>query len=286
MRLVKTTFKTLRHFMKKTATDHVSSFSAHAAFFIMTSMFPFLMFLFMMIKYLPFDKELVITSVEQFFPETLSPILINIIHELFLEVPGSILSITILTTLWTASRGFYAIVRGLNAVYGLKENRNFFYLSLLSVIYTVIFACMLIVTMVLLVFGNQILNLLSAHIPQIGAFSLLISILRLLLPLLVLTVFFLALFMVIPNRRSRLKYELPGALFAAVCWMGFSALFSYYIDHYANYAKTYGSLAAIVIFMLWLYFCMYLMFLGAEFNVFLLAKKRQFATISDRQKPL
>jgi membrane protein len=79
--------------------------------------------------------------------------------------------------------------------------------------------------------------------------------------------------MYVPNRKSKLRYELPGAVFSTIVWMVYSWAFSFYISNYANYSVTYGSLATIVIFILWLYVTMNIVFIGAEINVVL----RKFA---------
>jgi membrane protein len=88
----------------------------------------------------------------------------------------------------------------------------------------------------------------------------------------VLTLIFWLLYTAVPHRRSRLKTrllrELPGAVIAAVGWVGFSLLYSFYIDRIGNFSL-YGSLTAVVLAMLWLYFCLYILFLGAEINVWL-----------------
>jgi membrane protein len=76
-------------------------------------------------------------------------------------------------------------------------------------------------------------------------------------------------YIAIPNRTTRLYREFPGALIAAAGWMGFSYLYSYYIDNMSNYSRTYGSLTAIVLFMLWFYFIMHILFIGGEINVVL-----------------
>jgi membrane protein len=73
----------------------------------------------------------------------------------------------------------------------------------------------------------------------------------------------------IPNRKTKLYKEFPGALVSAAGWMGFSYLYSFYIDNMGNYSNMYGSLTAIVLFMLWFYFCMYILFIGGEVNVVL-----------------
>ena len=84
----------------------------------------------------------------------------------------------------------------------------------------------------------------------------------------VLAGFFWGLYLLIPNRKSdRAGAELPGAILSAAGWLGFSYLYSFYIDRMSNYSAMYGSLTAIVLCMIWLYACMYIMFIGAELNV-------------------
>ena len=74
---------------------------------------------------------------------------------------------------------------------------------------------------------------------------------------------------VLPIRRLRFAQNVPGAVLAALGWMVYSVLFSYYVENFSNYANIYGSLTAVVITMLWMYFCMNLIFYGGLFNYIL-----------------
>jgi membrane protein len=158
-------------------------------------------------------------------------------------------------------------MKGLNAVYEIKETRQNILLRVIAAFYTLMFAVMLIATMVLFVFGNRLYYWIEQKFPKLMDTALVIISLRTILGLIILIAFFLVIYIVIPNRKPNLFNELPGAMFCAAGWMGFSYAFSYYIDHFSNYSATYGSLTAIVLFMLWMYFCMYLLFLGAELNL-------------------
>jgi membrane protein len=129
------------------------------------------------------------------------------------------------------------------------------------------FAIMLIATMVLFVFGNRLYFWIEQRFPLLKDAALVIISVRTILGLVILILFFLVIYIVIPNRKTRIINELPGAMLCAGGWMGFSYAFSYYIDNFSNYSSMYGSLAAVVLFMLWMYFCMYLLFFGAEFNL-------------------
>lgn len=263
----------IRSFTAKLRDDSISAFAAQAAFFIILSFFPFAMFLLTLLNYLPVSVEDLQAFILNILPETVTSVLDTILEELFIKTSKAVLSITVLAALWSASRGMLSLVRGLNAVYGHKETRNYFLIRGVSMLYTLVFAALLIVTLLLLVFGNQLYHFIIAKLPILGEAALIVMSLRFLVAMAILTLFFLLMYLVIPNRKSRLLYELPGAILTAGGWLGFSYLFSIYIDHMSNFSYTYGSLTVLAICMLWLYFCMYILFIGAEVNMLLATGK-------------
>ena len=93
---------------------------------------------------------------------------------------------------------------------------------------------------------------------------------RALWALMILIIFFLGIYTFVPDKRLKLRDQLPGAVFSTVGWMAFSFAFSLYFSHIGgkNYSYMYGSLTAIVLLLLWLYFCMCILFFGAEINYF------------------
>ena len=259
-------YRLIRAFTRKLRDDFISAFAAQAAFFIILSVFPFLMFLLTMLNFLPFSFAEFEAFVSDLFPSMIGSILLNILSEIRVQTSGTVISVTALAALWSASRGTLALVRGINAVYGPKETRNYFRLRAISVLYTLVFAVLLALSLVLLVFGNQVYHLIVSYVPLLGNTAFLILSMRPLLSMLLLTFFFLLLYMVIPVKHIRFLHALPGALLAAGGWLGFSFLFSYYIEHMSTLSRTYGSLTAVAVCMLWLYFCMYILFIGAEVN--------------------
>jgi len=257
----------IRIFLTKLREDSISAFASQAAFFIILSFFPFVMFLLTLLNYLPISAEDLRAFVIGIFPDTVSLFLNTVFAELIEKSSGTILSVTVIAALWSASRGMLALVRGLNAVYGHKETRNYFLIRGVSMLYTLGFATLLIVTLILLVFGNRLYEFIILRFPLMGDLALVIMSIRTLVAMAVLTIFFLFLYLIIPNRKSTILRELPGAILAAGGWLLFSFLFSFYIDNMKGYTYTYGSLTTLAVCMLWLYFCMYILFLGAEFNM-------------------
>ncbi len=261
--------KIIRSFTRKLRDDSISAFASQAAFFIILSFFPFVMFLLTLLNYLPVSAMELHAFISGIFPETINNILNTIFSELVEKSSGTILSITVAAALWSASRGMLALVRGLNSVYQHKETRNYFLIRGVSALYTLGFALLLIVTLLLLVFGNRLYEFIMSTFPVLGDLALIIMSLRFLVTMAVLTLFFLLMYLVIPNRKSSFFKELPGAVLTAGGWLGCSFLFSIYIDAMDGYSYTYGSLTTLAICMLWLYFCMYILFIGAEVNMLL-----------------
>jgi membrane protein len=266
--MIKPTIKLINLFSRKIRDDHVSAFSAQAAFFIIISFFPFIMFLLSIVPLFSLKESTILNLVIQIFPKAFNSLIVLVVTEVYHRTnTGTLISITAITALWSAGKGFLAIMKGLNSVYEIKETRKSIILRIISTVYTLVFAIMIIATIILFIFGNKLYLWIEMRFPVLQNLALLIISLRTIVGLVILLVFFLLIYVAIPNRRTKLSRELPGALVCAAGWMGFSYAFSYYIDHYSNYASMYGSLTTIVLFMLWMYFCMYILFIGAEINI-------------------
>jgi len=255
-----------RAFVKKINSDGISALSAHAAFFVIISFFPFVMFLLTLLSFFPFFTETLPTVNLDFLPGAVSAFIVQAFTELSDRANGTILSVTVIIAIWSASRGILSVMRGLNSIHNIRETRNYFITRFMATLYTIVFAVLLLVMMLIFVFGNQLTLWLVERFPVLGDFALLIISLRTAVGIAVLIFFFLIIFISLPNRKTSILHELPGAILTAAGWVGFSFLFSFYVDNLSNYTAIYGSLTAIVLCMLWLYACMYILFIGAEVN--------------------
>lgn len=270
---IKTVYEITYSFITKVKYDHVSSFAGHAALFLLMSLFPMAMFCISMFSYLPIDTGRFTRYLINIIPEGFTPLLNQILAEAYAESTTMMKSFTIIVMLFCASKGVYAVIIGMNAVYGIRETRGMLLLYVLAVSYVVIFFAAISLMMILIVLGNNIFNWLLQFLPGMAVFSDLFRYGKYLCMVVFLIVFFLMIYMNVPNRRSKIRYEFLGALFSTIAWLVYSWAFSFYISNFANYSVTYGSLATVVIFILWLYGTMNIIFVGAEMNVVL----RKFA---------
>lgn len=270
---IRTVYEIGYSFVRKVKFDHVSSFAGHAALFLLMSIFPMAMFCISVFSHLPIDMGRLTQYLLTVIPEGSLPLVNQILAEAYAESTTMMTSFTMIVMLFCASKGVYAVIIGMNAVYGIRETRGTMLLYALAAAYVVIFFAAIGLMMVLIVLGNNIFNWLLQFVPGMIVFDRLFRYGKYLCMLVFLLVFFLLVYMNVPDRRSKIRYEFFGALFSTVAWLAYSWAFSFYISNYANYSVTYGSLATVVIFILWLYGTMNIVFVGAEINVVL----RKFA---------
>lgn len=275
----------IKRLTKRFESDNLTAYAAQAAFFIFISIFPFLMLLLSLLKFIPiFSNENVEIWTADFLTPQIGELLKNIILEANEYDSSAIISITTITALWACSKGVLGIIFGLNSIYKTTENRSYIRLRIIAVIYTLGLIAAMTVVLFLMVFGNRILNFLMMEFTFFESFANSFRIIRWIISFGFLILFFLFLYTVIPDRKTKLKNELPGAVISAVGWIGFSVLYSFYIDNFGNQSKVYGSLTAIVLFLLWLYSCMIILFVGAEINDIL--RVHSFSTLIKRIKTL
>lgn len=244
----------------------ISSHAGESAFFLMLSFFPFTMFLLSLLRHTSLSEQALTTFLQMIFPASFESYIQNLISEIYHAGPGTLLPLSIVTAVWLGSKSFLSLIRGLNDMYQIRESRPFILVRIVAFIYTLLFAILLLATLTVLVFGNTIYYHICKAFPLLQSTLLSIISLRSLVGFFLMLVFFLILYRFIPNRKDTLRHQFPGALLATTGWILFSYVYSYYVDHFSNYSFFYGTMTTIALLMVWLYACMYLLFLGGLCN--------------------
>lgn len=248
------------------ADMQIPVYAANACYFLVLMVFPALLLILASLRYTSLSANDLIEVLETLLPEALMPAAERLIVNTYYNSSGMVISVSALTALWSSSRGVYGLLTGLNHVYGVREDRGYFYTRLISVVYTFAFLLVLILTLVLHVFGRTISNWLNAvEVPFVQWIVHMVDV-RFLLLLSIQILVFTAIYMVLPNRRNRFWSSLPGAAMVAVGWQAFSNLFSVYVQQLDVYENIYGSVYAIALGMLWLYICVMILLFGGVLN--------------------
>ena len=252
---------------------HIPLHAAYAAYFIVLAVFPALVLILSVLRYTGMEVRGLVELLDDILPSTMAEGAEELIYSTYRNSSGAMVGVSAVTALWSASRGIYGLLTGLNAVYGVSENRGYIYTRSISVVYTFVFILILLLTLVLHVFGNSIINLMrQVNNPVVIFFTDLID-LRLFLLLFLQSLVFTLMFMVLPNkRRSRFMESLPGGVLSSLGWLVFSDIYSIYVENFSKYSTIYGSVYGIAITMLWLYCCMSILFYGGALNRYLMDK--------------
>lgn len=255
-------------FIVKLNEDHLGAYSSQSAYFIILSFIPFMLLLLTLIRYLPFIENITGSEVFLNLPDNIRPFIVGIINEVYAKT-GAVVPITAIFALWSAGKGFQALTNGLNVINGVQETRNYLYMRIRSILYTIVFIISIVLTMILMVFGRSIQKILIGYWPFVEDISTFVLKFSTIIVLFVLAFAFLLFYTFLPNRKQHFIHQIPGAVFTAIAWSVFSLGFSYYLEYFPGFADMYGSLTTIILLMLWLYICMNLFLVGAEINVIL-----------------
>jgi membrane protein len=229
--------------------------------------FPFIMLLLTLLQFIPsVNQSDLLAFLIRITPEMVHSILVSIVNDLYIKSPGTVVSLTAVTALWSASIGIMSIERGLNRIYECVNPRNYVVRRLICSLYTIVFMVCGIAALVVLVLGVSIRKMIVQRFPFMAPLVSRAMGLSGIVSVLILFLSFIALYTVLPWKKQKPLEQIPGALFSVCGWWIFSYLFSIYFKYFKNFSYMYGSLTAIVLLMLWLYFCIYILFLGGVVN--------------------
>ena len=243
--------------------------AGYGAYFLILSAFPALLLVLNSLRYTSLTVADLMAVLENVLPEALTESIQELVMSTYRNSSSAVAGVSLLTLLWSSSKGVYGVLNGLNAVYGVEEDRGYVYTRGISVVYALLFLLVLVLTLVLHVFGNALMDLLYGIDNPVIIFLMDMIDLRGAFLLVVQILLFTAIYMVLPNRRNGFLASLPGAVFSAVGWTVFSWVYSIYVTHFTRISNIYGSVYSIAISMLWLYCCVSILFYGAALNTLL-----------------
>lgn len=255
-----------KQLFKKIRADDVQAISAQLTYYLILSFFPFLIFVMTLVGYANISMEDKISDLSEIMPLEAVSIIEEIVKEVSQGRSQALLSFGMLATLWAASRGINAIVKGLNKAYDLDEDRAFWKVRGISVLVTVVIGVIVLLSILLLVFGGWVGDQLTLLFQFSERLHRLWNLLQYGIPLIVMTVVFTFLYLFAPNRRITFREALPGAIFTTIGWITTSFIFSLYVNQFGNFTKTYGSLGGVMILLIWLYISSIIILVGGEIN--------------------
>lgn len=246
---------------------HISAYSSQAAFFVMLSAIPLLMLAIIIAStFFPYTPSEVNEFFKDFFTEDVSIFVSEILNEILAQSTAPLASFTTVILLWTSLKGVRSIGDGVGTIYNSEKEYNIVQLTIRSALFTVIMIFVWIMSLAFFVFAYPLEIFVENFLGGRGEFILTLLNLKNIIFFITLTLMFSAAYKLLARSSISFKNQLYGAGIAAGGWILFSYGFSIYLTYFSSYSRIYGSLGAVIIFMLWLYMCMNILLCGALFN--------------------
>jgi membrane protein len=246
--------------------------AAAMSYYFLLALLPLLIFLSAMLGYLPiphlFDQLLTLLAV--LVPPQAMELVQHILTGLLTRRHGGLLSFGLLSYLWTASGGFMASIEALNVAYDVEKGRSWWRDRLQALLLTFTTGLLILLGLLLIIAGPHFGNLLTELFPVPQRFAEIWPVLRLGTIFVIFVGAVELQYCLAPNRKQQFMDTLPGSVVAVIGIFLSSGVLGYYVAHLSNYNKTYGSLGAVIILMLWFYVVAVLFIVGAELNAELL----------------
>ncbi len=257
----------IKKLIKRYTAHNVAANSAQIAYYWIMAFFPFLIVVISLLTFANISVNVLMDYIATIVPNSLMPFIETTINQFILYRSTTLLSVGVLISLWSGGTAVNALLRGIHLAYNSKFVKPFWLSKVVAIVYTFLFALLLILMMVALVFGNRIgsyvINVL--HLNR-GIIMPIWNVIRLSMPFIALIVVLYIIYRIVPRRYLKVKNVWLGTLAASAGWYGFSLIFSIYIDNYSKYNQLYGSIGSVFILLIWLYASCMVLLVGAEIN--------------------
>jgi membrane protein len=266
--------KGLKQIISRVIDDDIAALAAQLTYNLMLAFFPFLLLLLTMLGYSELQSKDVLVYLRQVMPKSTFDLIYTTVIDVLDSRNGNLLSVSIIGIIWSGSSGFRAIIKGLNKAYDEEETRPYWKILIISVLFMIGLAGIIVAAVALLVFGQMLGGIIVERLHVPSNFTLNWDIIRYLVTLGGMAFIFAALYHFTPCRRLTWREVMPGATFSTLGWLISSLGFAYYVNNFNNYSSVYGGIGAVIVLMLWLYITSIIILLGGEINA-LLAFERE-----------
>jgi membrane protein len=261
----------LRRVYEKYENNTVSDTAATLSYYFIFSLFPFLFFLATLTAYLPLGHSVdtLLDRIRPVLPSQAMALIDEHLRALVSRPRPRLLTIGILVTLYSASRGVDAVRKGLNLAYDVKESRPFWKTELLAIGMTVGSALLLLLGVAALVIGGDAGFWLARHLGLGSAYLFTWKWLRWPVTACIITLMAAVGYYVLPDVKQKFKYITPGSIAGTIIWLLGTWGFSVYAAHFGAYNVTYGSIGGVIVLMTWLFISGFIFSMGGEINAIL-----------------
>lgn len=251
--------------------DDVWGRAAQLAYYFLLALFPLLIFLTATLGLMLGSGEGLRASLFNYLSQVMPGSAFQLVNSTMTEITRASnagkLSFGLLAALWAASNGMGAITQALNAAYNVKESRPWWKQRLVAIALTIGLSILVIAALLLILWGGKLADFLAVHYQLGGLFAIAWKTIQWPIVFAFMITSFALIYFYAPDvKEQKWKWLTPGSAVGVVLWLLVSFGFKLYLHYFNSYSATYGSLGAVIILMLWLYFTGVAILIGSEVN--------------------
>ncbi|WP_243103912.1 YihY/virulence factor BrkB family protein [Clostridium sp. JN-1] len=186
---------------------------------------------------------------------------------------NKILFPSLIFMIWTACSGFHAVIKGLNMAYGLRERRSKLKLYAISILCTLGFIMIILITSMFLIFGQIIGEFLAYKFKLSSEFNVVWNVVRYIVIFLSISLIFATVYKYTPSIKLKWREVLSGTFTATFSLIIVSICFAFYVNNFSNYSLIYGSIGAVIALLTWLFILSNIIIIGGEVNAIVYRKR-------------
>lgn len=251
--------------LKRFKNHHIESFASQIAFYMMLSIFPFLILLLMFLTNLSVGYADQMIYIYRVIPEAAASVIQEYL-EYSQQFSNSVFSPILVVSLWMSSNAVIALMKAVNVAYDIEETRNYFYRKLLAIVCTVFMLILIIVALIMPNLGMTFMDKIREYIKIPEMNVSIFNFIRIVISFGVFVFVLGGLYYIVPNKKVTFKEIVPGTVFSFFGLALISRLFAYFVAEFSRYSLVYGGLAAVIILMIWLFLCGLILMIGGEIN--------------------
>jgi membrane protein len=258
----------LKELYKEINEDDIFNGAAALGYYLTLAIFPGVIFVMALLPYLPIAgvDQAIMDLLRQVLPESAANMFLGVVQEVTSQPRGGLLSFGALATLWATSSGMYAVMQQLNITYDVTEKRSFVRARSLAIVLSLLFIALIISAFALIVLGGVAQEWLAQQYGLGPVLLTTFAVFRWIVIMAALLLTFALLYYLAPNVKQKFVFITPGSVLGALLLTIASLGFAWYVQNFANYSATYGSIGAVIVLMLWLYITGIAILFGSEVN--------------------
>jgi len=269
-------YDVLVFFINGWTRGYITSRAAAISFSFFLAIFPFLIFLFTIIPFIPIHnfQNTLLELIREFMPHLAWESVEETIVDIITRPRSGLLLLNFILALYFSTNGINSLIEAFNNTAHTIETRTVIKQYLISAVILLLLSFLLILAIGLITFGSRLVDFLDESLTSTTFFTVILQMIRWVIVLTLLLMAISILYFLAPAKRGRFRFISAGSLLATILVIATTLGFNYYVDNFSKYNALYGSIGTLLVVLVWIYMNAISLLIGFELNASIMNAKQ------------